>query len=102
MNTTTTPMNSPMNSPMNTIDINFNKQASIYTIIGDTYFNDGESCEVPDDLSSFAQLIATDFLLNDSHTDNLTVINVVDWEDDEYNRLEVALNEYGINCLIRN
>ena len=89
MNTTTTPMST-------------NKQASIYTIIGDTYFNDGESCEVPDDLSSFAQLIATDFLLNDSHTDDSTVINVVDWEDDEYNCLEVALDEYGINCLIRN
>ena len=97
MNTTTT----PMNSPKNLTNMNLNKQPLIY-ITPNTYFNDGESCEVPDDLSSFAQLIATDFLLNDSHTDNLTVINVVDWEDDEYNRLEVALNEYGINCLIRN
>ena len=97
MNTTTT----PMNSPKNLTNMNLNKQPLIY-ITPNTYFNDGESCEVPDDLSSFAQLIATDFLLNDSHTDDSTVINVVDWEDDEYNCLEVALDEYGINCLIRN
>ena len=99
MNTTTP---TPMNSPINSTNMNLNKQASIYTITPDTYFNDGESCEVPDDLSSFAQLIATDFLLNDSHTDDSTVINVVGWNDDEYNCLEVMLNEYGINCLIRN
>ena len=98
MNTTTTPMNSPINST----NMNLNKQASIYTIIGDTYSNDGKRCKVPDDLSSFAESIATDYLLNDSHTDNSTVINVVDWEDDEYNCLEVMLDEYGINCLIRN
>lgn len=97
MNTTT-----PMNWPINSKNMNFNKQTSNYTITLDKYCNDGECCEIPDDLSSFAQLIATDFLLNDSHTDDSTVINVVDWEDDEYNCLEVALDEYGINCLIRN
>lgn len=72
-------------------------------IDGDTYYssNNKQGEKLPDDISDISQLIAEDFVKDDHHTNNGTTIYVLNWDEDDYNCLEVMLYDYGITCVER-
>ena len=86
--------------------MNFIKEKNItYPLIIDNnkYYcnNNKKGLDLPYEIKDIAQLIAEDFIKDNLHENNKTIIYVINWDDDDYNCLEVMLYEYGITCIER-